>query len=148
LTLSVNGKNNGNYTAFASAPTIASSVGIWREWTLANTATIGATGDPWRLWVDGIEYAASAGGAAGSFGNANCRIGLDGLGDDPANCMIDDVCIWQKSLNANEVEELHQIGRGGMYTLRRRRRAYSFGPSFQAGWARGSNVILQPCGVS
>lgn len=61
---------------------------------------------------------------------------------------VSDVFVWSRALSANEIRELWEIGRGGMYTPRRRRRAYSFGPSFLAAWARGSNVILQPCGVS
>ena len=56
--------------------------------------------------------------------------------------------VWDRVLPQNEIAEIYQIGPGGMYTRRRRRRAYSFRPSFQAAWARGSNVLLQPCGVS
>jgi hypothetical protein len=61
---------------------------------------------------------------------------------------LDGVVAIDCQSSPNLGRELFEIGRGGMYTPRRRRRAYSFGPSFQAGWARGSNVILQPCGVS
>jgi hypothetical protein len=69
-------------------------------------------------------------------------------GSFPIRALFDDIRIYDRALSQNELTELYQIGRGGTYTPRRRRRAYSFGPSFQAGWARGSNVILQPCGVS
>ena len=149
LSLAVNGKNTGDYARFVTAPTIAASVGVWREWVLVNTATVGSSGAPWRLWVDGIEHAAILDGAAGNFGNANCRIGLDGLGDDPANCAMDDITIWDRSLTEAEVLQLRQLGRGGMYQRRRRTtRYFTTGPTFQAAWARGSNVILQPCGVA
>jgi hypothetical protein len=129
LTLSVNGQSSGNYTQFSTAPSIANSVGIWREWVLVNTSTLGASSNPWRLWVDGFEYTAATGSFASAFGNANCRIGLDGLGDDPANCMMDEITVWNRSLSPAEVATLRQIGRGGMLTPRRRRRAYFAGVS-------------------
>ena len=69
-------------------------------------------------------------------------------GSNYGNIKLDDVKIWRREITPSEALSLYEIGRGGMYTPRRRRRAYSFGPSFQAAWARGSNVILQPCGVS
>ena len=122
--LSVNGKNTGDYSRFSGAPSIASSVGVWREWCLVNTSTVGGSGDPWRLWVDGIEYAVSTGSVATAFGNANCRIGLDGLGDDPANCLFDDITIWRRSLTPGEVQQLSLLGRGGMFQRRRVRRGY------------------------
>ena len=83
-----------------------------------------------------------------SIGSTFGRIGSAQSGLVPWNGLIWEAVVWTRALNANEIRELYEIGRGGMYTPRRRRRAYSFGPSFQAVWARGSNVILQPCGVS
>jgi hypothetical protein len=37
--------------------------------------------------------------------------------------------LWDRGLSANEVDQLYQIGRGGMLTPRRRRRAYFAGVS-------------------
>jgi hypothetical protein len=76
----------------------------------------------------------------GSYYQGQFSISVEGF--------VDDLVFWDGPIAANSMTELYQIGRGGMYTPRRRRRAYSFGPSFLAAWARGSNVILQPCGVS
>jgi hypothetical protein len=46
----------------------------------------------------------------------------------PANCINgrkDDVIFWSNRLTQNEITQIYQIGRGGMLTPRRRRRAYS-----------------------
>jgi hypothetical protein len=56
---------------------------------------------------------------------------------------IDDVIIYNRAISATKMLSLYQIGRGGIYQPRRRRKAY-FGQRFNAAWARGSNVIIQP----
>ena len=62
--------------------------------------------------------------------------------------LVSDAILWDRGLSANEVDQLYQIGRGGMLTPRRRRRAY-FVQTFSPSWASGSNVVLQPSiGVS
>lgn len=91
----------------------------------------------------------SAGSGSAGDGTAPVRIGARGDNAELEYAgRMSDIVLYNRVLSANEIAELYQIGRGGMYTPRRRRRAYSFGPSFLAAWARGSNVILQPCGVS
>jgi hypothetical protein len=61
--------------------------------------------------------------------------------------MIDDARLYTRPLAISE-GVLLASSRGIAYTPRRRRKAYFLGPSFNAAWARGSNVLLQPCGVS
>jgi hypothetical protein len=68
--------------------------------------------------------------------------------DIPGTGRIFENVAWTRSLSANEVLQLYQIGRGGMLTPRQRRRAY-FVQTFSPSWASGSNVVLQPSiGVS
>jgi len=58
------------------------------------------------------------------------------------NGKMDDIKIWNRSLSIQEIRQLHQLGRGGMYQRRRRSRIYIPQFGFQAAWARGSNVLL------
>jgi len=58
--------------------------------------------------------------------------------------MVDDLQFRNFAIFPLSVQQLYSLGRGAIYTPRRRRRIYSIGPSFNAAWARGSNVILQP----
>jgi len=55
---------------------------------------------------------------------------------------IFDLAIWRRSLSIDEIRQLYQLGRGGMYQRRRRSRIYIPQAGFQAAWARGSNVLL------
>jgi hypothetical protein len=56
--------------------------------------------------------------------------------------------LFDRAISGGEARQLYQIGRGGMLTPRRRRRAY-FVQAFSPSWASGSNVVLQPSiGVS
>ncbi len=43
--------------------------------------------------------------------------------------IFDDCIFWNRTPTQNEISELYQIGRGGMYAPRRRRRAYSYRPT-------------------
>ena len=58
------------------------------------------------------------------------------------NGVISDVTIWNRALTINEALQLYQLGRGGMYQRRRRRRLYAAQAGFQAAWAlRRSQII-------
>jgi hypothetical protein len=79
-----------------------------------------------RAGYDGIQSGSVTYGNTPSFATAwsnaprdNLRINIGGYG------RMDDVIWWDRVLNTNEIRELYQIGRGGMLTPRRRRRAYS-----------------------
>jgi hypothetical protein len=74
----------------------------------------------WQFWVNGTKYTAAAGSTAGAFGNSGNRIGLDGLGDDPSNCMIDDVFVHNRALSPNEIRLLASR-RGIAYETNRNR---------------------------
>jgi hypothetical protein len=61
---------------------------------------------------------------------------------------VAEVILHDRAITAAEALQMYQIGRGGMLTPRRRRRAY-FVQTFSPSWASGSNVVLQPSiGVS
>ena len=89
--------------------------------------------------------------AANSGGNIKTSTHTLNLGSDGTTRRLFgnlfDLAIGGRPLSATEIAGLYQIGIGGIYERRRRTRLSSV-RRFQAGWARGSNVILQPCGVS
>jgi hypothetical protein len=45
---------------------------------------------------------------------------------------LDDVIVWNRELQPNEVARLYQLGRGGMLERRRRRRVYAEQAGFRA----------------
>lgn len=97
------------YLRATSAPSIASSVGVWRHWAITcSTNAKSTTTTDWKIYVDGQEYSVTTGGMTG-FSSANTnRIGQDNLGDSPANCLMDDVCIWNRCLSTSEIKSIRQ----------------------------------------
>ena len=55
--------------------------------------------------------------------------------------LIDDVLIFSRALAYGEIQQLYQLGRGGIYT-RRTRRSFYIPAGFNVSWARNSNVML------
>ena len=55
---------------------------------------------------------------------------------------IDDCAIWNRALSPNQIRQLCQLGRGGMYQRRRRSRIYIPQAGFQAAWARRQSQII------
>lgn len=106
-----------------------------------------ATASTLSIYVDGqLKNTAANSGGNIKTGTHTLNLGSDG----PTRRLfgnIFDLAIWGRSLSATEISELYQIGIAGIYKQRRRARLASV-RRFQAAWARGSNVILQPCGVS
>jgi hypothetical protein len=47
----------------------------------------------------------------------------------PNNCLAGEQIMSSRAMSQNEINQLYQIGRGGMLTPRRRRRAYFAGVS-------------------
>lgn len=89
-----------------TAPSLASSVDIWRHWVITMVKPNSGSSSDSQLYVDGVNYTAST-SLGGNFGaNNTSRIGYDG-GDSPANCLFDDVRIWyNKILTQQEVDDL------------------------------------------
>lgn len=106
------GKSSGAYIRATTAPTIANSVGVWKHFALTGTSFLSETPSDWTLWVDGVSQTLIVGGGASSFGNAASRIGLDGLGDDPANARLDDIRVWTQLLDTSDVSYLYKSGSG------------------------------------
>ena len=127
-----NGSSN-----FRGADSPALAVGRWYFFcgVFASTAT---------LTIDRTLYAQSLSVGSSPSVAGSSPLWLARYGTAYGNIRLDDVKIWRRGLSRSEQGLLFQIGRGGMYAPRRRRRIHSFGPSFNAAWARGSNVIIQP----
>jgi hypothetical protein len=89
----------------------------------------GALSNPGAFFFDRIGRSYTGGGSGGGF---------DGL--------LDDHAFYSRPMKESEIAMRYASGngRGIAYTPRRRRKAYSFGPSFNAAWARGSNQFIQP----
>lgn len=92
---------------WADAPSLASSVDIWRHWVITMVKPNSGASGEYNLYVDGVLRTAST-SIGGNFGaNNTSRIGWDG-GDSPANCLIDDIRIWyNKILTQTEVDDLY-----------------------------------------
>ena len=59
--------------------------------------------------------------------------------------LLDDMTVLNRMLTANEIQQLYQLGRGGMYGRRRRtlrRVGVEQGAAFKAYWARRQNQII------
>ena len=118
--------STGASKQFAGAPSVASSVSIWRHFALIMRAGPDATANAdWSLVVDGVEYAATAAGL-GTVANANNRIGWDGA-DNGANCQIAEFAIFNRALTMPSLRQLYQLGRNGLSgLLTPQRRSYAF----------------------
>lgn len=58
------------------------------------------------------------------------------------NGIVAECAIWDRALSENEIQQLYQLGRGGMYQRRRRRAIYLPQAGFQTAWAlRRSQII-------
>jgi hypothetical protein len=109
---------------FASAPSIASSVGIWRHFALQMlTGPASTANGDYALWVDGVTYPASAGGVGSYSDQTLSRIGWDGADDGPI-CNLDDIRIYNRALSAKEIRTLY-TRRGIAYEMAPRRRSSS-----------------------
>lgn len=104
--ISVCGNAPGDYTKSTDVPTVAAAVGLWIHWCIVQPISLSDTTHAWQFWVNGIKCTATAGFNAGAFGNSGNRIGLDGLGDDPANCKMDDILLYRRALSPNEIRLL------------------------------------------
>ena len=122
--ISVVGTATDNYTRSTDVPTIAAAVGVWIHWCLVQPISLSDTTHAWQFWVNGIKCTTSAGFNAGAFGNSGNRIGLDGLGDDPANCKMDEILLYRRALSSNEIRLLASR-RGIAYEMAPRRRSSS-----------------------
>ena len=96
-------------------------------------------------FINGVLVASGTGPSTLPTVNANIQIGAYRFGAQTqfANGLSDDAAIWSRWLSDAEMSLSYKIGRGGMYTPRRRRKAY-FGQQFNAAWARGANQFIQP----
>ena len=128
---------SGNGATFRGADSAVLNLGQW-YFFCGDFTSSGAT-----LTVDRTAYAQSVvalglPSVVGAFPLWFARYGTA-----YGNTRLDDVKIWRRQLTASEKGLLYDIGRGGVYAPRRRRKAY-FGQQFNAAWARGSNQFIQP----
>lgn len=113
----------GSFTGPASlrasgAPTLTNGVGVWIHWTLSAFDGSVSTAASYVLCADGTDYAVTSGGAYSSGNNDQNQWGDTNI-NAAGNCILDDMLIWKhRALNVSEINELHKLGRGGIYIPR------------------------------
>jgi hypothetical protein len=129
-------------TVVPSAPSIASSVGMWNHFLIG--AQSFGTGVADICMVNGVPLALGFPSPGFTLIQRN-GIGWDGI-DSGSEAIVDDVRVYSRLLSPSCGRLLYfgGTGRGIAYTPRRRRRFHFLGPTFNAAWARGSNQFIQP----
>lgn len=94
----------------SGAPSLASSVGIWRHWILTGTNPLSTTAADFAVYVDGVAYATSTAGAAGSV--STNRIGNEAA-LNPTDAALDDVRILNRAVSAAEARALYRETKAG-----------------------------------
>ena len=129
---------HGSSVVVTSTQSIASNT-----WAHVAATRSGITG-AWSVsvWVNGQSTTATTTDNPGAD-NADINIGFNTVVPTWAfNGNIDDIVVWDRALSPNEIRQLYQLGRGGMYQRRRRRAIYLPQAGFQPAWAlRRSQVI-------
>ena len=131
--------NDGN-VYFQVAPDFvgfADNTLVWNHWVMVfrSGSIVG--------YKNGVQVASIIGPASVPAVAANYTLGrYQPYSAEGANGRIDDHAVWSRALSPNEVRQLYQLGRGGMYQRRRRRAIYLPQAGFQAAWAlRRSQII-------
>ena len=122
--------------------TFSTSLNQWYHFALSRDANYGV-----RLYLNGIESTSGVQTVTGTYtlnrigqyaNNAGATVGFmwDGL--------LDDMTVFDRMLSSNEIRQLYQLGRGGIYQRRRRtlRRVGVEQAGFRAYWARRQNQII------
>ena len=119
-----------------------------------NFHTVNDNSTDWRFWVmtlkasviagyrNGVQVVTGAGPAALPTTNRNWEIGYYLPANTYTNGLIDEFIIFDRALSANEVRNLHQLGRGGMLERRRRRRAYIQQAGFRPHYAQRNAQLI------
>jgi hypothetical protein len=124
------------------SPNVSFSVaGRTNEWLFVAGTIRGTSG---LLYLNGVEVASNTLGQAipsgtglinwGAYSDFGGGYYLDGL--------MDQMCVHNRALSANEIRQLYQLGRGGMLQRRSRRRGYVQQAAFRAHYATQRNAKL------
>lgn len=96
----------------ANVTSMASAVGIWVHYVLVGTAGANSTtAADWTLYENDVAATTLTGPGLSSFTADVNRIGHDGI-LSASGCLIDDVRIWNQSLDAADVADLYASGAG------------------------------------
>lgn len=91
---------------FAGAPTLASGVGIWRQWILTGTAGMNGVQNTFRLIVDAVDKGTGTAGGTLSSQTANLNVlGWDGA-DSKWKGALDNFRLWGRVLGNTEIDRL------------------------------------------
>ena len=134
------GRIGGNVLSPATGGTIQTTASVtlnqWHHIVVMRTAT------GQRLFWNGVlnaENTVSIATSSTANAPAIARAGqFNGL---YANCMIDDVAVWDRAITSSEVSQLYQPGRGRWLRFQRRRELGYVPPTFRAAWVQRSKLI-------
>ena len=101
----------------------AVAVGRWQHVAVTMDSVFGLA-----LWVDGRIVSANSAHKFITPTSAGWKIGADAT-QSKFSGFIAENTVWNRVLSGGEIDLLYAIKMGGMFTPRRRRRAYSFGPT-------------------
>ncbi len=92
----------------SAAPSVASSVKIWRHFVITGSDPNSTTPGDYSIYADGVSYATIQ---AGTFStDTRNSIGKSGV-DNGADAVIDDVRVYNRALSATEIRQLYNQGR-------------------------------------
>lgn len=137
----VNFSDSGGSSGFAQQPTTLSVGSTYHVVGVRDKAT-GTV----RLHVNGVnvdENSDASGDIATTFKNLTlcARWATSGYIENYSG-IIDDVQIYNRALNANEIQLLYQLGPGGSYAIDEEMFAAEQAEAFKAYWARRTTVII------
>jgi hypothetical protein len=105
--------DGANYPRRASNSTVAS--GTWVHVVVCRDGTGGLDGH--RMWLNGVEQTASTDRGLGTLGAVSyagdtVRLGRGGAGTVSFRGQLDDILLWGRQLNTEEIADLYIGGRG------------------------------------
>jgi hypothetical protein len=139
------GSQNASWGRWKNDIAASTFLNTWRLCVYVYNGGTATSASSFTTYVDGVQYPVNAADPFGVQFSENA-IGYDGgVVQAFFSGRISESILFNRAISPAEARQLYQIGQGGIYRPRRRRRtSIFFGPTFNAAWARGSNVLIQP----
>jgi hypothetical protein len=119
------GSNNANWGRWKNDVASSTFLNTWRLCVYTYNGGGATTATNFTTYVDGVQYSVNASLGFGPQFSENA-IGYDGgFSATYMSGRISESILFNRAISGEEARLLYQIGRGGMLTPRRRRRAYS-----------------------
>lgn len=128
---------------FSTAPSLASSVGVWRQWILEGRGGVGSsTQADWDVYVNLVKHGADGNTTLSPQTTSYNLIGWDGA-DNKWKSRIDAPRLYNRILNDSEKRELYFNRFGDLTSVGSVTLPIPVAVGgFQAAWAVNSNVLI------